>query len=434
MKIFKIALLILIIPCVLSFAQDKALLNTLVQKGIISEEEALYVEKQNVYITSDNPDLRKFVLSGRLQTQFYWSEAGSDAPAEVPNQSDYGFQIRRIILKLEAKLSENWRAVVSTDFARVNTNGAKYLLDNYIAKKISYEYLNGELVFGYKKVNFGCEENMSSGALATIERSVSNRYFVGMQSDSGRLGFGTRYVGIYWDAKIQQVEGLGYSLAVTNSVNESILPQERLGGVSSGARTDSTPNLWASVSYTRNFDDDIKVKFGLNFGYGNGANAVSDDKHGYIIGAEPYIMGNIGNFKFWADYLVADVQYGKNFNSSNAVPQGFNVCGEYVFDIESWGKLGVAVRYSGLFTDGRGMGMSDVYPKVTNVSAAPDKCYDSSQSIYAGLNWYISGNDDVKLQIGYERAELYGSPSGEVVYGNKSAYADIVRVQMQINF
>ena len=434
MKILKAAFLAIASSFSVMFAQDKVLLDALVNKGIISQEEASAAAKQTVQITSDNPDLRKFIISGRLQTQFYWSEAGSDSPAEVPNQSDYGFQIRRIILKLEAKLSDDWRAVISTDCARVNANGAKYLLDNYIAKKISSEYLNGELFLGYKKVNFGCEENMSSGALMTIERSVSNRYFVGMQSDNGRLGFGTRYVGVYWDAKVKQVEGLAYCLAVTNSINEAILPQERLGGDPDGARSDSTPNLWASVSSTRRFSDDINIKFGLNFGYGIGANAVSDDRHGYIVGAEPYIIGNVGNFRFWADYLVADVQYGKDFNSSNAVPQGFNVCGEYVFDIESWGKLGFAVRYSGLFTDGRGMGMSDVYPKVQNVSAAPDKCYDSSQSIYAGLNWYISGNDDVKLQIGYERAELYGSPSDEILAGNKSASADIVRVQMQINF
>ena len=115
----------------------------------------------------------------------------------------------------------------------------------------------------------------------------------------------------------------------------------------------------------------------------------------------------------------------------DATPQGFNVGAEYKFDIGEFGAIAPTVRYSALFTNGRGVKISDAMSSAPSIKSGGTDFYNNAQSVFAGVNWYIDGNN-VKFQLGYEWAEFYGNPSD--ASANSRAYVDAVRAQMQILF
>ncbi len=397
-------------------AQDKTTLDLLVSKGVITRAEADKIAKDSVAITPKEKTTKSIKLIGRVQTQYEninVDEYSNGTSRSMEAKND--FIMRRMFLGMDANLGSGWSALVIADLARSSDGYLEYA---YITKKLDYEFLKGAADFGYKKITFAYEEYMSASKLLTVERSLATRYF--SEGNNGRrLGFAGRHTGVYWSGKIDAIGGLEYGASVTNSYNNNPT------SVPQGA--DNSLMYAANVSYSTKIDN-FAIKAGVNFAYTNGMNVAgtAGTSHQAVYGVNPYIAISAFGLDIWSDFLMAQVENGKNGYSQDAMPMGVNVAAEYKFDIGEFGKLAPAVRYSWIDTDGRGIKMSD---GIRNANASTT--YNAGQSVYIGLNWYIIGND-LKFQIGYEWAQLNGSASNR--HAAQHSDANAVRAQMQVLF
>jgi len=408
---------------ILSPAQDKETLNLLVSKGIITQSDADSVSKKSVAIVeSKEKAVKKLTFSGRIQEQFQWLNTDASTGADIA--SNTGFQMRRLYFGVNADLGSGFSGTLTLDMAKTGTNGADYLAEAFITKKVGMDYLNGVLDLGYKKVQFGFEENTSSSRLLTVERSLATRFFVESQKagNSRNLGFGSRYTGAFWQGKLKELdEGLEYGIAVTNSLNYTIKPAT----ASVAGTADNNVNVWLNASYSTKIED-FNLKFGVNGGYGPSANIVATNNYGEIFGVNPYIELKWKGLTLWGDFLLASVEKGAFGGVGDATPMGFNIAAEYLFDIDDLGKIGPSIRYSYLDTDGRGTQIGD------GMSGAPNAgLFDKAQSIFIGANWYVIGNN-LKFQAGYEWAQYNGQVATQAYRGVTDSNG--LRMQVQVLF
>ena len=412
-------------------AQDKATLDLLVSKGVITRAEADKIGKESVQVTPKEKTTKSIKISALLQTQYQnISVEQFNSTVSTYPKSVNDFILRRVYLGFDADIGSGWSAKIVADFAAGNTTSnatlKNYLNEAIISKKVDYSYLKGRADLGYRKVNFGYEENTSSAKLLSVEHSLATLYFTGSKN-TRRIGLGARHTGAFWNGEVQQVKGLEYGFAVANSYNDN----------PSKIPTGATSNLsyWGNVAYTAKIEE-LSVKTGFNFGYTNGAN-VGADSSSYIssiYGLNPYIAANMGALTIWSDFLYAGMSNGKGAGYAQASsPRGFNAGVEYKFDIGELGQLGPTFRYAWLDTNGRGVNVSDGIRD----SSASTVVYDAAQSLYIGINWYISG-EAVKFQIGYEWAQFSGSPTCGTGAGTNNtdtvADANAIRAQMQVMF
>lgn len=397
-------------------AQDRQTLDLLVSKGIITRQEADKVSKNSVAISPKEKTTKKIKLIGRVQTQYENINVSEYSDGnETSLSAKNNFIMRRMFLGMDADIGSGWSALVIADFARSSDGYLEYA---YISKKVDWDYLQGRADFGYRKITFALEEYTSASKLLTVERSLATRYF--SESNNGRrLGLAGRHVGAYWEGKLSQIEGLKYGISLTNSYHNS--------PTSMPADADNTFLYAANVSYEKKFED-VAFHVGANFAYTNGMNVAGTAgvKHSAVYGVNPYLKLSALGFDMWTDFLLAQVENGKNSYSQNAMPMGFNIGGEYKFDISEWGKIAPTLRYSWIDTDGRGIKMSD---GVRDANASTT--YNAGQSVYVGVNWYIDG-ESLKFQLGYEWAQLNGSPTNKNLARHSDANA--VRAQIQVLF
>ncbi len=397
-------------------AQDKTTLDLLVSKGVITRAEADKIGKSSVAITPKEKTTKSIKLIGRVQTQYEninVDEYSAGTSKSLAAKND--FIMRRMFLGMDASLGSGWSALVIADLARSSDGYLEYA---YITKKLDYEFIKGAADFGYKKITFAYEEYMSASKLLTVERSLATRYF--SEGNNGRrLGLAGRHTGVYWNGKVDCIDGLGYGVSITNSYNNNPT------SIPEGA--DNALMYAANVSYSTKIDN-FSIKAGVNFAYTNGMNVAgtAGTSHQAVYGVNPYVALSAFGLDIWSDFLLAQVENGKNGYTQDAMPMGVNIAAEYKFDIGEFGKLAPAVRYSWIDTDGRGIKMSD---GVRNANASTT--YNAGQSVYVGLNWYIMGND-LKFQIGYEWAQLNGSANNRHLAQHSDANA--VRAQMQVLF
>ena len=414
-----VAAALLSLAALYSNAQDKATLDLLVSKGVITKEEASKLSKDNVKIVAKDKNVKGIKITGRVQTQYEnINVEGFGAAGTSHATSKNDFIMRRLFLGAEANLGSGWSGTVVADFGR-SGDDKNYLENAYITKAIDWELLHGKLDIGYKKVNFGFEENTSASKLLSVERSLATRYWT--EGNNGRrLGFGARHTGIFWNGKIDEIEGLEYGAAVTSPYNDN--PTE----IPSSA--DNTLAYWANVAYSGSIEEDISFKIGVNFGYSPDTTS-TNVSGGSVWGLNPYVTANLYGFNIWGEFLISGIENGDITRTEDATPMGVNVGIEYRFDIGEWGKIGPTVRYSWLDTDGRGVSVSD---GIRNANNAPGySSFYAAQSVYAGVNWYIM-DDSVKFQLGYEWAQFNGTPSNKSA--SNFAESNTVRAQMQILF
>lgn len=416
-------------------AQDRILLEHLVKEGLVSEIEAESIKSQISVVTRPERDTQKLDIFGLAVVQYNMMNSSM---GNSYSESFDGFYLRRIFLGAQGDISDTLSGYIRVDFVRKNTNNSDYLLDAYITKKIDYDFFKGTLQFGIKKVQFGYEEVIPCTKLSTIETSLATRYFSYSERIDGRLGFGQRYVGVFWNGEVKQIKGLKYNFALTNAINNSITPRAHLSGKNSNPESANAVNLWLAADYTENITDDSTLRIGLKTGFGNKANiaqnSAGDTIYGAIIGINPFFEFKYkDDFILWAEYLCASVQHGRDEGSRQAIPQGYNTQAEYIFDVGDFGRLGFTIRGSQLFSNGRGISIKDSInycqdPSTTLVSKV---LFDQAYSIYAGINWYIKG-DNMKFQVGYEYSR-FDTPIRNVSADNHGD-VNCVRAQVQIIF
>ena len=256
-------------------AQDKALLETLVKKGMLTQQEAAQIAKDSVAVTPATKSTKSIKIFGGGQGWYSWGKNSVKSGTASFSQQN-GFTLRYVKLGVEADVGGGWSAEVVTDFG---TEGeSKNYLDKVVAsKKIDLDYLNGTLQLGLRKVNMGYEQNMDDFGQLAVERSVATYFFTRNEGKN----FGSRTVGVFWDGNITQVDGLYYGAAVTSGVSE--------GGVDnyiSDAEKSSALSFWANMGYKNVADvkgETLSYDLGINFGYApQGMNAAVYTQKGSV--------------------------------------------------------------------------------------------------------------------------------------------------------
>jgi len=411
--------LTLLFPCAIIFAQDKALLEMLAQKGMLTNQEITSIAKESVAVMRDTAKSKSLQIFGLTQLQYQNIAVTSyNDSVSADGARTNSLAVKHVFLGMSADLGADWSLEVNLDLCSSAVSQA-YFDYTYIRKKIDYGMLKGTLDLGYRKAMFGYEENLSAAKLMTIERSIATYYFTGGRNDR-KLGFGGRYVGIFWNGEVTFLDGLNYGFSITNPYN--CYPT----GAPDNAG--NSLNFFANIFYTKKFEN-FSFKTGLNFGYGSEANSISANKHGSILGLNPYFAFSLYDFNFWADFFYADVEYGKNLASENSQPIAVNVNFEYRFNIGEYGQIAPTFRYSYVDTDGRGILPSDGISAANNVAGFG--AYHNVQSFFAGVSWYFIG-DDFKLQVGYEFDQFNGTASNR--HARQFADANVFRIQLQNRF
>jgi len=439
-------------------AQDKATLDLLVKRGVISQSDADDVSKAAatpVMATAKDTAVKGIKLEGMVQAQFDMLSTKDNGAGSVTPVSTDEFLLRRVYLGALADMGNGWNAEVLLDMAGTDganqpkggpgvatpVVGATYnpaIGQNYfekvlITKKIDDAY--GMLGVGYRKVDFTQEEETSSAQLKVTERSVVSRFFDESYGNSinGRVGFANRHTGIFWNGTIPGIGGIYYSAALTNGVQNENLQYTNTGGLNKFG-------WWANLGYKGSVST-VKFDAGVNFGLSQDQNAVnisqvtpastvnqSNTDWGY----NPYMKLDVGNFELSAEFEQVSVDHGRGATpqaATRAMPYGFQITPSYKITPE-WE---VVARYAYLNTNGRGVNISDVDRDGENTLTG-GTLYNNISTIYVGLNWYIVGSS-VKLSAGYELDDFYNrSAAAGGTFTGPSADVQGFRAQLQVTF
>ena len=391
-------------------AQDKALLETLVKKGMLTQQEAAQIAKDSVAVTPATKSTKSIKIFGGGQGWYSWGKNSVKAGTGSFDQQS-GFTLRYVKLGIEADVGGGWSAEVVTDFG---TEGAsKNYLDKVVAsKKIDLDYLNGTLQLGLRKVNMGYEQNMDDFGQYAVERSVATYFFTRYEGKN----FGSRTVGVFWDGNITQVDGLYYGAAVTSGVSE--------GGVENfitDAQNSSALSFWVNAGYKNVADikgETLSYDLGINFGYApQGSTGPTDPtsplaytQKGSVWGINPYATINWRGLTLIGEFFLQQVEdYTPGRDGVGRTPMGANFTAAYKMDIGEWGAIEPVFRASYVTTNGMGLKSAYTGDDLGNINQA--------MTFYGGVNWYAT--TAVKTSLGYEFGYYdQGDAIVERVYGN----------------
>ena len=396
--------------------QSKALIDALVKKGILSDEEAKALvaevaktENATDVSTSNDKILKKLTLSGRFQVQYAGIGESIDGAAVHPVSTEH-FLLRRIYLGAKAEFGDGFSGNLNYDFANSSFDAA------FIQWKQSDQLV---IDAGFRKAPIGLEEWVtSSGNLRAIERSPATRYFV--ESNNGRrLGAGSYRTGLYASGS---ESGFTYTVAVTNPERDefsSLNGNSDPGVQGSGTASTNKMSVWGNLGYGGKFTGG-SYKFGTSAGYlpdQGGPGSTIGQGNGITV-YNAYAVVTAGGFDIEGEYFSADDHHGVSA-ARDAKPKGYWI--QPAYRVGDWEAV---ARYSYVDSDGRGVNLSD-----GTRSAPSGGTMDKMSEWYLGGNWYIKGND-MKLQLGYIHAESKNTVAGAPA----KATADGVRSQVQVNF
>ena len=416
------------ITSVSAFAQDKATLDLLVKKGLITAEERAKTLDEaakartasglnKIFVKEDA--IKRLTFAGRVQTQYESIGGTTTSAAGVETKAldlNNGF-MRRLYLGFKADMGEGISAELVNNFA-----------DNTLDKAIfTADSPYGTFILGYQKVQWGLEENTSSSKMFTIERSASNRFWnEGVSSSSqGRLGFGARHTGLHYANKavLDAAQTLEYGASVANAAQ----------GQANNSGNDI--GVFANLIYTYKISDTNKHSLGLNYGTQRDARNAAGTGLGAgvnnatISGFNPYIKSQFDKLIVQAEYITTtnEAVTGSTPNAVERKPEGYTILAAYKFTDQVEG----VVRYSQLDTDGQGATFGGLYRDAANITT---NIYNKFDSVYVGVNYYFVDHN-AKIMFGYENAKASGLTTlGGGVGTAAKADADIFRLQAQVLF
>lgn len=416
----------------ITFAQDRQMLDKLVTSDVISQTEASKIAKDLALVFPQKGSGIKTSVWGfaQLMYNYMYSETTHE------EADDWGgFSLRKVYMGFVAEIPENWKVALELDFCKRNSSGSDYILNCYISKKLDLDFTSGTLHFGFKKVQMGYEEIVGTFGISTVDTSIVSRYFLYSQNNSS-IGMGSRYTGLFWDGTLRGVEGFKYHLAVTGSMNNTLKMHTHLSNKDYNPTNANNVNLWAAFFYTKKLYEDFKITLGAKTGFGNQAFIVSDDKYGSIFQVNPFIEVRYQDkFIGWFETIISNIEYGSANRQSYATPIGYNLNAEYFFlDTQKYGKVSFVSRLSQIFTDGKGIIPKDVLTdaKAPSHPRPMEIYFDRATTIYAGICWYIFGND-FKFFAGYEYAK-FDNPVQRKFFGDVQTDMHILRAQINLRF
>ena len=400
-------------------AQDKALLETLVKKGMLTQQEAAQIAKESVTVTPATKSTKSIKIFGGAQGWYTWGQNSQKAPTSESKQTS-GFTLRYVKLGVEADVGGGWSATVVTDFG--SEGASRNYLDKVVAsKKVDLDYLNGTLQLGLRKANMGYEQNMCDFGQLAIERSVATQFFTNGSYNDGAVAknFGGRTIGVFWDGNITQVEGLYYSAAVTSGLTETT------NSFISDSQNSSALSFYAAMGYKNVAEingESLAYDFGVNFGYApQGMTGSQVTQKGSVWGINPYATASWKGLTLISEFFLQQFEDYYETSGRNGVgrtPLGANVTVAYKMDIGEWGAIEPVARWSYIYANGAPV-ETEFFKNYLN----------QAMTGYIGVNWYAMAS--VKTSLGYEFGyydQQVAAPSAERLYSN------CVRAQVQVIF
>jgi hypothetical protein len=446
-------------------AQDKATLDLLVKKGVITAEEraktlqsaaATKTESGMDRVFTKEAGANRLTFSGRIQGQ--WEAAAytqTTAGVETQAADLNNVMMRRLYLGAKADVGAGFSGELVWNFGdnsnasststststssggitTTTTTSTSTTVRAGAADKavVTYESALGKFDLGYQKVQFGQEENTSSSGLYTVERSMVTRYWA--ESNNGRrLGFGARHVGLHYSNKVVIGEGGPGTLAFGASIVDAVQGYNSTGVNDYG--------YYGNVSFDWK---PLGTTIGINYGLTpSGATSTSGGALTAVGGTldmaegfNPYFKYVTGDLTIVGEYIITAIDASSTTATNSGFldrdPSGYNITLAYKLSE----NLEAVVRYSALDTDGRGQQAGDGFRDIVTTGTS-GSTYDKSNSIFVGMNYYFNKNN-AKIQLGYEKAKLEGRISGyssgvATVVGADHADADIFRLQAQVLF
>lgn len=433
------------ITSVSAFAQDKATLDLLVKKGIITAEERAKTLQSAAATKTESGMDRVFIkeaganrltFSGRIQGQWEaaaYSETIASTGVETQGVDLNNVMMRRLYLGAKVDVGAGFSGELVWNFGDSSQGTSGVRAGAADKAVVTHESDLGKFDLGYQKVMFGQEENTSSSALYTVERSMVTRYWA-ESNNSRRLGFGARHVGLHYSNKVIIGEGGPGTLAFGAAIVDAVQ------GYNSTAINDF--GYYANVSFDWK---PLGTTIGINYGLTpSGATSTSGGLPTAVGGSldmaegfNPYFKYVTGDLTVVGEYIITAIDASSTTSTNSGFlardPSGYNITLAYKLSE----NLEAVARYSALDTDGRGQQVGDGFRDVVTTGTA-GSTYDKSSSIFVGLNYYFNKNN-AKIQFGYEKAKLEGRISGytsgvETVVGADHADADIFRLQAQVLF
>ena len=444
-------------------AQDKATLDLLVKKGVITAEEraktldeaakARSVSGVNRVFPKEDAT-KRFTIGGYFQAQYQNFDYSQGGTAAAVNQASQGsFLMRRLYVELTADVGAGISGNLVLDTSGNTTSSATSWLDRAI---VSHTSSIGSFDLGYRKVAWGYEESTctslfkaSSGKLSTVERGITNRYWAEGEnrtssstpttgektgSDGRRLGFAAHHTGLHFNSPANP-QGFEYGASVVNAAQ---------GRFTEGTNTNDLA-YYANIAWNNKVSDNEAYSVGVNWGtsrYYNTTGAVNTLAN--ISGYNPFIMAKYFAWTFQGEYMNTKVTSSKdaaaNYDDVDHTPSGYNAMVVYKIN-DNWEGV---VRYTSLDTDGRGQKISDGERGFGVSVGNAGSTYNKSSAIYLGANYYFNlealgqqvNGYNAKIQFGFERAEFkdtIATSTGVVTAGPK-ATVDAIRLQAQVAF
>ena len=443
------------LTAVTASAQDKATLDLLVKKGVITAEEraktldesAKAREKSGVNRVFPKEDATKrLTIGGYFQAQYqsFDYSQNSAITGATPNAIQNGFLMRRLYLELTADVGSGISGNLVLDTSGNTKSSSTSWLDRAI---VSHSSSVGSFDLGYRKVTWGYEESTcsslfkaSSGKLSTVERGITNRYWnegevsaAASRSDGTVLGFGAHHTGLHYNSPVNP-QGFEYGASVVNAAQ---------GRFAEGKNSNDLA-YYANVVWNNKVSDNEAYAVGVNYGTSRYYNATGTlNTFANISGYNPFIMAKYFAWTFQAEYMNTKVTSSRdavaNTDDRDHTPTGYNAMVVYKIN-DNW--EGVA-RYTNLDTDGRGQKISEGERGFAVGAGYAGSLYDQSNAIYLGVNYYFNlealgqqvNGYNAKIQFGYERANFKGiiTQATGAVSGDK-ATVDAIRLQAQVAF
>ena len=400
------------------FAQESgALVDALIRKGILTQQEA---EDIRADLVRENNTIPAHVIAGgkstdrlnigmRMQLQYAHLDTDIRGATVQPSVVHHA-ALRRMYLTLKAGVGGNWGATMTYDLASGGYD------DAIVEWKPTYDLAFN---FGLRKVNVAYEERASSGHIRAIERSSVTRYFV--ESNNGRrLGAASYRIGAFVDGRrdVTERNAFVYSAAITTPERNETFT----GSSAFGDGSNNTPAFWGNVGIAGRFGGTGTWIAGVGSGFlpDQGGFGTASLGRGFDLTLySAYLDLNSPNWGLMAELLTADVERGASA-TADARPHGFYIQPSLMLTY----SVEAVVRYAWLNSDGRGVTLSDVVR-----SAQSGGTMNTFNEWYTGVNWYLRGND-LKLQVG----AVYGKTKNTLLGAPAEATVAGLRSQMQIQF
>ena len=339
-----------------------------------------------VIFTAKNAETIALRFNGRVHFQYdnLYSEDESGNETRT-NQ----FYFRRLRLGAKATVKGDWSAETVYEFNSDNGNGGS--VDKAVlVKPVRVFDQKAKLRFGLDKVPFGLEENQSSTAISTIERSVATRFF------SDDVDLGVRHNGINLTTIDKKATGLVYSLHIGNSAQGG---GSRVGGTSQAS---NSLGYWARAQYK--FDEKNTL---VGVDYAHVSDLESSAAAGAVDAYSIYLKTKVSNVKLQAEYIFGEIEE-VGYDSRS---QGYNI----IASTRLW-KWEPVISYSYLETDSAAFGIdSDELVRRSSsagssIAAARGQEAEIS-ALYLGFNYHV--NKSVKYMFGYEIVDAESSSTND---------------------